>query len=161
MRPTSSLRVIPAAEFVGMERRFIGIEEHVVPLLRCSRRGHPARTHVSQSRRAGEQAPTTFPRDLPHVEAARNSTQRGERRTVHCRQEPADGHRHLGRRSSGLSESGEQGLVHPAGRHRWQTHKHRYNSEEAVLFTMDQLPLPPWRASVNPTLVRDMCPSTK
>ncbi|CAN0469103.1 unnamed protein product, partial [Laminaria digitata] len=32
-RPTDSLRVIPAAEFVGMGRRFMGIEEHVA--VRC------------------------------------------------------------------------------------------------------------------------------
>ena len=32
-RPTDSLRVIPAAEFVGMGRRFLGIEEHVA--VRC------------------------------------------------------------------------------------------------------------------------------
>ena len=41
-----------------------------------------------------------------------------------------------------------------------QTRKRRYTCEEAVLITMDQLPLPPRRASVNTTLVRDMCPST-
>ena len=38
--------------------------------------------------------------------------------------------------------------------------KRRYTCEEAVLITMDQLPLPPRRASVNTTLVWDMCPST-
>ena len=65
-----------------------------VPLLQCSRRGHPARTHLSQSRGADESAPVTSPRDLPHVEAARNSTPNGERRTVHFLQEPADGHRY-------------------------------------------------------------------
>ena len=32
-RPTDSLRVIPAAEFVSMETRFMGIEEHVA--VRC------------------------------------------------------------------------------------------------------------------------------
>ena len=41
-----------------------------------------------------------------------------------------------------------------------QTRRRRYTCEEAVLITMDQLPLPPRRASVNTTLVRDMCPST-
>ena len=41
-----------------------------------------------------------------------------------------------------------------------QTRKRRYTCEEAVLITMDQLPLPPGRAIVNTTLVRDMCPST-
>ena len=74
-----------------------------MPPLRCSRGGHPARMHLSQSRGAGELAPTTSPRDLPHFEAARNSTPSGERRTVHCRQKPADGHRHQERRSSGRS----------------------------------------------------------
>ena len=51
-------------------------------------------THLSQSRGAGEPVPTTSPRYLPHVEAARNSTPNGECRTVHWRQEPADGHRY-------------------------------------------------------------------
>ena len=41
-----------------------------------------------------------------------------------------------------------------------QTRKRRYTCEEAVLITMDQLPLPPRRASANTALVRDMCPST-
>ena len=34
-RPTDSLRVIPAAEFVGMGRRFLGIEEHVAARCPC------------------------------------------------------------------------------------------------------------------------------
>ena len=29
-----------------------------------------------------------------------------------------------------------------------------------MLITMDQLPLSPWRASVNTTPIRDLCPST-
>ena len=41
-----------------------------------------------------------------------------------------------------------------------QTRKRRYTYEEAALITMDQLPLLPRGASVNTTLVRDMCPST-
>ena len=42
-----------------------------------------------------------------------------------------------------------------------QTRKrHRYTCGEAVLITMDELPLPPRRASVNTTLVRDVCPLT-
>ena len=40
------------------------------------------------------------------------------------------------------------------------TLKSRYTCEEAVLIAMDQLPPPPRRASVNNTLVRDMCPLT-
>ena len=44
-----------------------------VPLLQRNQRGHPARTHLSQSWSASEPAPTTSPRDLPHFEAARNS----------------------------------------------------------------------------------------
>ena len=35
-----------------------------------------------------------------------------------------------------------------------------HTREEAVLTTMDQLPLPPRCASANTTLVRDTCPST-
>ena len=34
-RPTDSFRVIPAAEFVGMGRRFLGIEEHVAARCPC------------------------------------------------------------------------------------------------------------------------------
>ena len=34
-RPTDSLRVIPTAEFVGMGRRFMGIEEHVAVRFPC------------------------------------------------------------------------------------------------------------------------------
>ena len=51
---TDLLRVIPAAKFVGIGRRFIGVEEHVA--VRCvlaemySRRGHPTRSHLSYSR---------------------------------------------------------------------------------------------------------------
>ena len=41
-----------------------------------------------------------------------------------------------------------------------QTRKRRYTYKEVELITMVQLPLPPRRASVNTTLVRDMCPST-
>ena len=36
-----------------------GARSSEVALLRCNRRGHPARTHLSQSRGAGEPAPTT------------------------------------------------------------------------------------------------------
>ena len=86
-----------------------GARGNEVPLLRCSQHGHPARTHLSQSRVAGELAPTASPRDLPNVKAARNCTPSGERRTVHCRQEPADGHRHKEKRSSGRSEPGIHG----------------------------------------------------
>ena len=88
-----------------------------MPLLRCNRPGYRALTHVSRSPGAGEPAPATSPRDLPHVEAARNYTQSGERRTVHCINEPADGYRHQARRSSGRSELGDQRDAHPAGRH--------------------------------------------
>ena len=35
------------------------------------------------------------------------------------------------------------------------TLKRRYTCEEAVLITMDQLPMPPRRASINTALVRD------
>ena len=54
-----------------MARRARGSE---VSLLRCSRRGHPARTHLSQSRGVREPALTCPTCDLPHVEATRNST---------------------------------------------------------------------------------------
>ena len=82
-RPIDSLRVTTAAEFVGMGRRFIGIEEHLAMRCPCCNAvdAYTARTHPSQSRGVSEPAPTT--RDLPHVEAARNSTPSGERPTVH------------------------------------------------------------------------------
>ena len=106
-RPTDSLRVIPAAEFVGMGRRLLGIEEHVAVRCPCCdavemATRHPARTHMSQIRGA----PTISPCNLSYVPAARNFTPSGERRTVHCGREPADGHRHQERKSSRGSEQG-------------------------------------------------------
>ena len=77
-----------------------------VPLLQRNQRGHPVRTHLSQSWSASEPAPATSPCDLPHFEALRNSTPGGERRTVHCGKEPADGYRHQARKSSRRSEPG-------------------------------------------------------
>ena len=77
-----------------------------VPLLQRNQPGHPARTHLSQSWSASESAPTTSPRDLPRVQAARNSTPSGERRTVHCGKEPADGYCHQAMKSSKRSEPG-------------------------------------------------------
>ena len=74
-RPSDSLRVIPTAEFVGIGRRFFRIEEHVAVRCLCWDAvglGHPTRTHLSQSWGSGEPAPTTFPRDLPYVEARRS-----------------------------------------------------------------------------------------
>ena len=41
-----------------------------VPLLRCCRRGHATRMHLSQSRRAGELAPAAPPSNLPRAQAA-------------------------------------------------------------------------------------------
>ena len=116
-RPTDSLRVISAAEFVGIGRRFIGIGEHVAMRCPCCDAVDVDTRHACICPSAADEpAPTTSPRDLPHVEAARNSTPSGERRTVHCRHEPADGHRHQ-KRSSGRSEQRVQREVHPAGRH--------------------------------------------
>ena len=58
-------------------------------------------------RGASKPAPTTFPHDLPQIEAAQNSTRSGKRRTVYCRQKPADGHRHQERRSLRAAYLGE------------------------------------------------------
>ena len=55
-RPTDSLRVIPPAEFVGMGRRSIGIEEHVAVTRPCCDAvdvGTRIRTHLSRSLGAG------------------------------------------------------------------------------------------------------------
>ena len=128
-----------------------------VPRLRYSWRGHPARTHLSPIRGAGEPAPTTSPCNLSHVEAARNSTRSGA------------ANRSLQKGTCGWkSLSGEDAFeTLPTGRRSpscWtslmQTRKRKYTYEEVVLMTMVQPPLPPRRASVNTTLVRDMCPST-
>ena len=55
VRPTDSLRVIPAAEFVGMGRRFLGIEEHLaVRCLCCNARNVDTR-HARICPRAGAQ----------------------------------------------------------------------------------------------------------
>ena len=83
-----------------------GARDSEVPLLQRNQRGNPARTHLSQSWSASEPAPTTSPRDLPHFEAARNFTPSGERRTVCCGKELADGYRHQARKSSRRSEPG-------------------------------------------------------
>ena len=130
-----------------------------VPLLRGNQRRHPARTHLSRSWSASEPASTTSPRNLRHFEAARNSTPSRERRTVHWGKEPEDEYRHQARKSSRRSnlEYRDKSVCWTSP---MQTRKHRYTCEEAVLITMNQLPLPPRRASVNTTLVRDMCPST-
>ena len=56
-RPTDLLRVIPASQFVGIGKSFMGIEEHVAvrcPCCKCGRRGHPTCTHLPQSRGAGD-----------------------------------------------------------------------------------------------------------
>lgn len=68
-RPTDSLRAIPATAFVGVGRRFVGIDEPVA--VKCPGcddasidMGHPTRTHQSQSRSAaGEPAPDASPRE--------------------------------------------------------------------------------------------------
>ena len=106
VRPIDSLRVIPAAELVGFGRRFMGIEEDVAVRCPCCdvvdvdtrharicpRAGTQVNQHRSllheisptlkrllpQSRGAGELTPAASPRDLAHVEAARNPTPSGE-----------------------------------------------------------------------------------
>ena len=123
-----------------------------------STRGHPARTHLSQSRGSGEPAPTTPPRDLPHVEVARNSTPSGEQRTVHGRQEAADRHRDHERRSSGRSEQGIQRQVHPPGRHPCKPASAGAPAgRQCWTRWISCLHL---RCAQASTLVRDMCPST-
>ena len=54
-RPTDSLRVIPAAEFAGMGRRFIRIEEHVAVRRPCCDAVDVDTRHVRICPRAGEQ----------------------------------------------------------------------------------------------------------
>ena len=107
-RPTDSLRVIPAAEFVGMGRRFLEIEEHVAVRCLCCNAINVDTRHARSC---------TSSRDLPHFEAAQNSTPSGERRTVHCGKEPAYGCRHQARKSSRRSKPETYGQVHPTGRH--------------------------------------------
>ena len=108
-RPTDSLRVIPAAEFVGMGRRFLGIEEHVAVRCPCCNAVKVDTRHARICPRAGAQVNQHQP--LLYAisrtfETARNSTPSGERRTVHCGKEPADGHRHPERKSSRRSQPG-------------------------------------------------------
>ena len=45
----------------------MGTRGSEVPLVRCSRRRHPTRTHLPQSRGAGEPTPAASPRDLPRT----------------------------------------------------------------------------------------------
>ena len=54
-RPTDSLRVIPAAEFVGMGRRFLGIEEHVAVRCPCCNAVNVDTRHARICPRAGAQ----------------------------------------------------------------------------------------------------------
>ena len=65
--PTDALRVIRVRGYGKALHRDRGAGGSEVSLLRCSRCGHPSRTHLSQSRAAGELARTTSPRDLPRV----------------------------------------------------------------------------------------------
>ena len=56
-----------------------------MPLLRFNRCGHPTLTHLAQSRRAGNPAPTAPPCDLSHSQAAWGPSCR-DRGTLDCRQ---------------------------------------------------------------------------
>ena len=57
-----------------------------MPLLRYNQCGHPTRTHLSQSRRAGETAPTAPTCDVPYTQATWDPSSSRERGTLHCRQ---------------------------------------------------------------------------
>ena len=54
-RPTDSLRVIPATEFVGIGRRFMGIEEHVAVRCPCCDATDVDTRHARICPRAGAQ----------------------------------------------------------------------------------------------------------
>ena len=54
-RPTESLRVMPAAEFVGVGRRFMGIEEHVAVRCPCCDATDVDTRHARICPRAGAQ----------------------------------------------------------------------------------------------------------
>ena len=109
-----------------------GTRGNEVPLLRYSQCGHPARTHLSQSRGGGGPAPTTS-----HA-ISRTLKRLGISHEV---------------------KSGEPFTTDRNREYRDKSRKRRYTCGEAALITMDQLPLPLRCASVNTALVRDMCPS--
>ena len=157
-RPTD----IPAAEFVGMGRRFLGIEEHVAVRCPCCNAINVDTRHARICPRAGAQVDQHQP--LLHA-ISRTSKRLG---IPHQEEsgEPFTAERNLRmdivirRGSLRDAPDGNIGTSPSYWTSPMQTRKRRYTCEEAVLITMDQLPLPPRRASVNTTLVRDMCPST-
>ena len=55
MRPTDALRVIPASEFVGMGRRFLGIEERVAVRCPCCDAVDVDTRHALKCSRSGAQ----------------------------------------------------------------------------------------------------------
>ena len=79
----------------------LGKRGSVAPLLRCNRCGHPTRTHLSQSRCAGESTPAAPPRDLPHSQEAWGPSSSRGRGTLHCRQNPPE-----------MTHAGPQAQVH-------------------------------------------------
>lgn len=93
VRPTDSLHVLPAAKIVGTGRPFMGIEESVAvgcPYAVNVDIHHP---RICPKPRAQANQHQPFRHAIfPHVETVENLTLNGERRTVQCRPEVADGH---------------------------------------------------------------------
>ena len=109
LRPIDLIRVIPAAEFVGVGRPFLGIEEHVaVRCPWCDAVGVDTR-HVRICSRSGAQVNQhqlllhAMSRTLKRFGI---SHQAESRRTVRCGKEPVDGHHHQERKSSRRFEQG-------------------------------------------------------
>ena len=117
-RPSDSLRVIPAAEFVGIRRRLIGVEEHGAMRCPCCDAVDVDARYARICPRAGAQVNQhqSLLNEICHtLKRLGTHTPSGERRTIHCIQEPSDGHFHQQRRYSGRSEQRVQREVHPAG----------------------------------------------
>ena len=83
---------------------------------------------------------STTPRDLPHVETViSDSTSSSERRTIHCRSEPADGHtwQSLEEEVSKTPQTGRIGTSPSYWMSLMLALKRMYTCEEAVLIMME------------------------
>ena len=108
-RPTDSLRVIPAADFVGVGKRFLGIEEHVAIRCSCCDEVDVDTWHARICPRSGAQVNQHQPllyaisRTLKRLGIS-HQVESGEPFTAE--RKPADGRRHQERKSSRRSEQG-------------------------------------------------------
>ena len=159
-RPMGSPRVMPAAAIVGVGRRFIRVEEHVALRWTCYAEVDANTRQAPGCPRAGEQVNL----HLPLLRAIFRKRLGNVRRLESGQPSTADRNLRMDIVvwGGGLRDAPDRSTeVNP---HCWMfaihTHKGRYTCEEAVMTTMNQLPLHPRRTIIGPTLVRHMCHST-